>query len=313
MTYATVKKGSSAYMVRQCPISSALWSPVLALLLQLAGCQGSCTSVQPIPDQSFENSIGMTMVKLSTGYYVSRFETRQSEFEAVMGYNPSESIGPNRPVENLTGDEVREFCSRLTQRERSRGQLPEGFIYSLPSCKQWLEYVADAPLDGSITPSGSPDLRGDSPVNVEKGEVNCLGLYNLRGNVCEWSRDPYNTGSLTILGAWWNERRKDFLDVKNRAGMKSPKSKGGHVGFRCVLIPKGEIGDFTEGKGSITKAPGKTGRECQRQCEDVGLQPVRKYSAAWAAWPGGTGRGGQLAPATAEEDGFMQHVGEDPP
>ncbi len=65
------------------------------LLTTLAGF--SCKKVQTVPEESFTNSIGMEMIKLTTGYYVSKYETRQREFEKIMGYNTSWFRGPNRP------------------------------------------------------------------------------------------------------------------------------------------------------------------------------------------------------------------------
>ena len=105
-----------------------------------------------VVEGEFRNSVGMTMVKLSTGYYVSRYETQQREFEIVMGYNPSKHLGSCHPVETITSDEAEEFCRRLTELERKKGTLPEGFAYDLPTFSQWMEYVADARLDNAIVP-----------------------------------------------------------------------------------------------------------------------------------------------------------------
>ena len=177
------------------------------------------------------------MVKLSSGYYVSEFETRQADFETVMGSNPSIHRGPTLPVDNLTGREAEEFCAKLTELERAAGRLPKNCVYDLPTFDQWLEYTADASLEKSITPFGTPGKEYDAPLPVGSGEVNRLGLYDLRGNVSEYSKDCYNTGSKLILGAWWNTHRTDFLQVKNRAGFMNANEKGLGVGFRCVLVP----------------------------------------------------------------------------
>jgi hypothetical protein len=183
------------------------------------------------------NSVGMSMVELSRGYYVSRYETRQSEFEAVMGYNPSTNRGPEDPVENITGDEAITFCKRLTEKERSAGKLPEGFVYELPTFRQWMEFSADASLSGSITPGGGKGTF-KHPQPVGSGEVNRLGIYDIRGNVSEYSSDLYvSTGTQMILGADFAELRKDFLSVENKTGLMDRKEKGENIGFRCVLVP----------------------------------------------------------------------------
>jgi formylglycine-generating enzyme required for sulfatase activity len=200
----------------------------------MAGCS---RSVRVLPKETFRNSVGMEMVALSTGYYVSRFETTQGEYESVVGSNPMSPSCSACPVANVTGQEAELFCVRLTELERSRGTLPKGYVYRLPSFSQWLEYVGDAPLAGSVTPVGG---RGganlDGPLPVGSGEVNSLGLYDLRGNVAEYLCEPYNTGSLTIVGAWWSEHRDEFLQLRNRSGFMNKDVKGTYVGFRCVLV-----------------------------------------------------------------------------
>lgn len=206
----------------------------------LLGAFGGCSSdVRVVPQRSFSNTVGMEMVALSTGYFVSRFETTQAQYMAVMGSNPMDPACPECPVGNITGDEALAFCARLSELESRHGTLPRGFVYRMATYAQYLEYVADAPLRGSVTPAGG---RGGAhlagPVPVGSGEVNKLGIYDLRGNVSEYLREASNTGSLTIVGAFWNEHREEFLAVRNRSGLMSKNEKGPNIGFRCVLEPE---------------------------------------------------------------------------
>lgn len=166
------------------------------LLLPAVGCQRGPSTAHG----SFTNSVGMTMVKLSSGYYVSKYETRQAEFEAVMGYNPSYYPGANHPVESITGDQAEEFCLRLTELERQKGLLPEGCVYDLPTYEQWMQFVEDASLNDAIVPRQGKTF--ETHQQVGDGDINRLGLYDIRGNVAEYSKDTYNTGSKIVLGAW---------------------------------------------------------------------------------------------------------------
>ena len=189
------------------------------------------------------NSIGMTMVKLPIGYYVSKYETRQSEFEAVMGYNPSWFQGEDHPVETITAAEADEFCRRLTQLEREKGTLPEGYVYDLPTYGQWKQYVADASLNKAIVPKKIGNRKWadfDSHRPVGSGDVNRFGLYDLRGNVCEYSKDmfrPETYRSRLILGASWTEYRTGHQHKYNQGGFTDISHKSYEVGFRCVLVP----------------------------------------------------------------------------
>ncbi len=209
------------------------WCAPFVVLSGLIGCSDS---IHVLPERAHVNSVGMELVALSTGYWVSRYETTQAQYDLVMGAPATPRVCPTCPVGNVTGDEALEFCRRLTELERQRGTLPAGYCYRLPTYAQYLEYVADAGLPGSVTPvggRGGTHLAG--PLPVGSGEVNRLGLYDLRGNVSEYLSEAYNTGSLTIVGASWNEHRKDFLAVRNRAGYMHKDEKGPDTGFRCVL------------------------------------------------------------------------------
>lgn len=211
------------------------WLIVMCIFILILGCyKDECIKTQP--EKSFTNSIGMEMIYLSAGYYVSKFETRQSEFKQIMSYNPSRYVNPENPVENLTSKEAKQFCDKLTEIERSQGIIAEGYIYDLPKFDEWLEYAADAGMDKSITPLGSAEMKYEYPMPVGYGETNRFGIYDIRGNVSEYSCDLYNTGSNMILGAWWNEHRKDFLQIKNKAGFLNSDEKSPSVGFRCVLV-----------------------------------------------------------------------------
>lgn len=203
----------------------------------LGGFHGCSNSVHPLPERAHVNSIGMELVALSTGYWVSRYETTQAQYDQVMGAPATPRVCATCPVGNVTGDEALEFCRRLTELERRRGTLPAGYSYRLPTYVQYLQYVADAGLPGSVTPvGGRGGTQLEGPLPVGSGEVNRLGLYDLRGNVAEYLSEPYKTGSLAIVGAWWNEHRKDFLAVRNRAGFMHKDEKGPNTGFRCVLV-----------------------------------------------------------------------------
>ena len=233
----------------ECPCSSKHKNPYVLVLLILAIVTlvlcvpllvfTITSSVPTSVDESktFTNSTGMVMVSLSTGYYVSKYEVTQNQFELIMGYNPSTFRSSSQPVESITATEAEEFCKRLTEREKGTDNLPSGFTYVLPSFAEWPEYLADAPLEGSVTPAGMANRKLASPMPVGTGETNHLGIYDLRGNVTEFSRDrEQSTGTHVILGASWNTHRKDYLRPRNRAYFMKNSDKSCDVGFRCVLI-----------------------------------------------------------------------------
>ena len=118
----------------------------------------------------------------------------QGQWQAVMGSNPSQFTGdPNRPVENVSWDDVQEFIRRLNAREG-------GATYRLPTEAEW-EYAARA---GTTTRWSFGDdasqlgryawhdgNAGGQTHPVGQLQPNPWGLYDMHGNVWEWVQDWY--------------------------------------------------------------------------------------------------------------------------
>jgi len=74
-----------------------------------------------------------TRVTITQGFWMSKYETTQEEYQAVMGNNPSHFTGDlNRPVEHVFWDDATNYCGHLTAQERAAGRLPAGYAYRLP-------------------------------------------------------------------------------------------------------------------------------------------------------------------------------------
>jgi formylglycine-generating enzyme required for sulfatase activity len=165
-------------------------------------------------------------VTVTRGFYMSKYETRQREYLAVMSNNPSyfstdhgyaEDL--DRPLEWVAWIEATNYCGRLTALEQAAGRLPKGWIYRLPTEAEW-EYACRA---GATTPfhygpmlaSGMANFDGEYEYPPLAGETNyhrntngiCLGqtsavggywpnrwgLYDMHGDVLEWCWDRYDT------------------------------------------------------------------------------------------------------------------------
>ncbi len=143
-------------------------------------------------------------VTISNDYYLGAYEVTQTQYQTVIGNNPSCYQGAlvgnqnaDLPVENVSLDDAVEFCKKLTE-------LPEekkaGRVYRLPTEAQW-EYACRA---GSKTIYSFDDEEGLLPEygwfkrnssqrthTVGLLEPNAWGLYDMHGNVWEWCSDWY--------------------------------------------------------------------------------------------------------------------------
>jgi formylglycine-generating enzyme required for sulfatase activity len=133
-------------------------------------------------------------------FYMGKYELTQVQYEAIIGTNPSNFKGDNRPVERVSWNNAVEFCKKLSQKT--------GKKYRLPSEAEW-EYACRA---GTTTPfyfgeSITPDLvnydGNYTYASAPKGKYrrqttdvgtfppNSFGLYDMHGNVWEWCQDDY--------------------------------------------------------------------------------------------------------------------------
>ena len=203
-----------------------------------------------------------TQVTISQGFWMSKHETTQEEYLAVIGNNPSAFTGDlKRPVEQVSWNDATNYCVKLTVRERAAGRLPVGYAYRLPTEAEW-EYCCRAGTttrfsygdDADYTQLGNYAWYSDNSNRQSHGvgqkRPNAWGLYDMHGNVYEWCLDwydPYhggivtdprgkNTGTIRVLrGGGWNS-----LGWSCRAAFRygdSPAYQSYILGFRSVLAP----------------------------------------------------------------------------
>lgn len=174
-------------------------------------------------------------------FNIGKYEVTQKEWETIMGYNPSFFKGDNLPVENVSWEECQEFIRKLNEiTDRT---------FRLPTEAEW-EYAArGGNRSRGYKFSGSNDINrvgwheGNSQRkthSVGLKEPNELGLYDMSGNVSEWTSDRFtsNYGSNPWVyfanrgSSWGDEARK--CRVTSRSGW-ADSAHDSHHGLRLVL------------------------------------------------------------------------------
>ena len=126
-------------------------------------------------------------------FEIGRFEMTQELWEAVTGENPSAFADcPGCPVETVSWDDVQDFLRRLNA---------EGAQYRLPSEAEW-EYAArGGQLSEGYQYAGSGNWAevawyhensGNGTQPAGRKRANELGLFDMSGNVREWTRDCWH-------------------------------------------------------------------------------------------------------------------------
>ena len=128
-------------------------------------------------------------------FQIGKTEVTQELWQAVMGTNPSNFKGEaNLPVEKVSWTDCNTFIAKLNELT--------GKNFRLPSEAEW-EYAArGGNKSQGYTYSGSntigdvawyTDNSSSKTHPVAQKKANELGIYDMSGNVWEWTSDKYST------------------------------------------------------------------------------------------------------------------------
>lgn len=211
----------------------------------------------PSSEQGRANNEGpLHTINIENAYYLGKYEVTQKQWREIMGNNPSRFMGDNLPVEKVSWDDVQEFIIKLNQKEGTDK-------YRLPSEAEW-EYAARAGTTTRFSFGDNESKLGEyawyysnsgsktHPVGQKKS--NSWGLYDMHGNVWEWTQDWYHSdydGAPTDGSVWesvedfsrvcrgggWNYLGRSCRSAR-RVSSHTPGVCGGvGVGFRLLRAP----------------------------------------------------------------------------
>jgi formylglycine-generating enzyme required for sulfatase activity len=165
-------------------------------------------------------------VEITKGFWLGKYEVTQEEYAKVMDSNPSFFQGQRLPVENVSWDDAKEFCRKLSETEKME--------YRLPTEAEW-EYACRAGTEGPFSTGENltteqANYNGDlpyagNPTGLNRGKTvevgsfagNAFGLHDMHGNLSEWCEDSFSA----------YERKQPVRDPKGRPGGVQRVIRGG--------------------------------------------------------------------------------------
>ncbi len=188
--------------------------------------------------------------KIPYGFWIAKQEVTQEVYEKIMLENPSiYNTGEiNRPVEKVSWKNAVEFFKRLNERESKAKRLPKGYVYRIPTEKEW-EYCCRADTTSDYNFGNIASMLKDyawyagnsynETHEVGKKLPNRWGLYDMHGNVSEWTYCSYpdKEKKQYILrgGSWKDTPARQRSSARHE--IDSEQYADSHTGLRIVLGP----------------------------------------------------------------------------
>ncbi len=212
------------------------WLPVAGGNFDM-GCSSGDTNCEP--DESPNHTVSISEFEMT------ETEITQTQYEAVTGENPSDHENcPDCPVERVSWNEAAAYCDDVG------GYLPTEaqWEFAARAGTSTIYYCGDDPACLDLV-AWFDDNSGADTHAVGLKNANSWGLYDMLGNVWEWTADWYGssyysgspdtdptgptTGTDRVLrgGSWYSDDAA--LRISNRIHWP-PDEMFNETGFRCA-------------------------------------------------------------------------------
>ncbi len=198
---------------------------------------------------------GTTKFTLEQGLWCAIYPVTQAEWQKVMGGNPPSHFkdNPRYPVESVSWNDVQTFLQKLDARGGD-------YSYRLPTEQEWEYICRGGPINqdqskyhyyfakskSDLAPNPTDDLANKAnsgnqlqkPSDVGSYLPNPLGIYDMHGNVWEWTSSLWEAGgsARVFRGGCWSDYAESCA-ASYRYGYE-PGDSGYYLGFRLLAVPR---------------------------------------------------------------------------
>jgi formylglycine-generating enzyme required for sulfatase activity len=189
-------------------------------------------------------------VTISRPFYMSRYEITQAQYERVMGANPSQAKGETLPATNVSWEEAGAAAQRFGKVLKRNVRLPTDaeWEYAARAGTQTTVYTGND--QAAVHAAGWCGRNTDKAHPIGEKLPNAFGLYDMIGNVREWTRDVHGpaaavdavdpvgpaTGDMRISrgGAFTGQILVCRAAIRN---VEPATKKSAIIGLRLVMEP----------------------------------------------------------------------------
>jgi len=161
-------------------------------------------------------------------FLIDKYEVTQEAYQRVMGNNPSFFKDPHRPVEKVDWFRAEAYCKKVGKRLSTEWEWER----AAKAGTQTKFYWGDRSADDYGWYKGNAEKQ-THPVGQK--QPNALGLYDMAGNVWEWTASDHENGGKVQRGGSWRNGSGSMASALRILSL--PHYQYHYVGFRCVRSP----------------------------------------------------------------------------